>query len=459
MVLGDLINSAGQAVQDLFSGEGATAEANSYTTAAQLAEQNASLSATSTRIQSTQTARQILQTEGTQVADVAGAGFTESGSALDLLRSSASQGALQQSLTNIQGAINENAYAAQAGAYKGAAAAANENATANQIGAISAIGGALVNNSQSLVSAGKTVVSGISDAYDSLFGSSATTAATQFTGAAAASDAENVSSFLGPASDSIGAQIYNPSVLGSTLDQSIAGGADFSQSIASSGIGVDTSGLDIGTDLMTADTGISDFIGSVSDSVASGVSDIADFASDAIPGLGWITGGASLLNMIPGWSSIPVLGDVTTGINDAVGAVTGAVGDAVDAVGNALGDVGSAIGGALGSVICTAYYRNGFIRYRTWLACQHYGAMCEPVIFKGYQFWGKPIAHKIIRHRALAFLLFPIFRSTIYQMAAEMGIGKSTVAGSVSLKVFRAVSWIAGTILIKLERKAYAVKA
>lgn len=139
--VGDIITQLGGAVGDLFGSSGATAEAKSYTGAATLANQNAQLTAASTRIQQTQLSRQILQTEGTQTAEVAGAGFQESGSALDLLRSSASQGALAQSLTNIQGAINENAYAEQAGAYTAAAASAKENAKAKQVSAYSSLGG------------------------------------------------------------------------------------------------------------------------------------------------------------------------------------------------------------------------------------------------------------------------------------------------------------------------------
>lgn len=449
MDLGSLINSGGQAIQDLFGSEGATAEANSYNTAAQLAQQNAALTAASTRIQETQTARSVLQTEGTQITDVAGAGFTESGSALDLLRSSAQQGALQESLTNIQGAINENAYAAQAGAYKGAAAAANENASANTVGAISAIGGALISNGSSLVSAGKTVVSGIGDVYDSIFGSGTGTAANYIGATPTAQVTEDINEAVASGE-------------GSVVDQAISGGSSLSESIASSDIGVDTSGIGIGTDLADVDTGIGDFVGDVSDSVASSISDLSDlvdFGEDAIPGIGEIAGASQLLDMIPGFSSIPVLGDITQGITDTVGAVTSAVGGAIGDVGDAIGDVGSAIGGALGSVICTGYYKQGFIRHRIWVGCQYYGAVCDPVIFRGYHLWGKPIADKIVRHRWLAFLLFPIFRGTIYQMAAEMGIGKSTRFGRCSLTLFRAVSKAVGLYFITKERKEYAVKA
>jgi hypothetical protein len=45
-----------------------------------------------------QAEREMYQSLGQTKADVAGAGFAESGSALDLLRQSASQGALQQAV-------------------------------------------------------------------------------------------------------------------------------------------------------------------------------------------------------------------------------------------------------------------------------------------------------------------------------------------------------------------------
>lgn len=467
MGLGDIFTGAGQAIEDLFGSEGASAEANSFTTAAQLADQNAALTAASTRIQQTQTARQIFQTEGTQLADVAGAGFTESGSALDLLRSSAQQGSLAQALTNIQGAITENSYAAQAGAYRGAAASANEKSTANTIGAISAIGGALLNNSDSLVSAGKTVVQGINYLSDSLFGSSAVAAGDVFGGAAAASEAANTAAFLGPASNSIGAQIYNPtlfntgSLWGSGVDQAISGGSNLSTSVASADIGLDTSGLSIGTDLSDAFSGIGDAFSSISDSVGGFLSDVTSgigdslgigSLSDLIPGVGWITGASSLLNMIPGWSDIPVLGDITSGISDAVGAVTGAIGDVI-------GDVADGIGDVLGSVICTAYYKQGFIRHRTWMGDQHYGAQCNPQVYRGYLFWGKPIAAQIIKRRWVANLLFPVFNPTIKEMAATMGVGKSTFTGKLSLKAFIGISWAVGYFLTEKKEAYYAVKS
>lgn len=164
--LGGDIADLGDAVGSLFNAEGNAAEANSYTSAAQLEEQNAQLTAASTRIQETQQARTMAQSLGTTQADVASAGFTESGSALDILKSSAQQGSLAKSLINIQGAINENSYAAEAGADTAKAKAANEANTAGTISAIASIGGALVSGGEQLASAGTTVSKG----YDLISG-------------------------------------------------------------------------------------------------------------------------------------------------------------------------------------------------------------------------------------------------------------------------------------------------
>jgi hypothetical protein len=56
--------------------------------------QNEAYTEQSTRIQQKQLDRQVTQTIGGQAASVAGAGFSSGGTALNLMRDSASQGAL-----------------------------------------------------------------------------------------------------------------------------------------------------------------------------------------------------------------------------------------------------------------------------------------------------------------------------------------------------------------------------
>jgi hypothetical protein len=136
------ISEIGSAVSDLFGAQGSTAAANSYSQASAIAGQNVQLEKQATAIKETQEARQIYQTIGGQQAAVGGAGFAASGSALDLLRSSMSQGALTKAMIQEQGGITENAYAEQQGLYAGLAGAAKSSATGQTVSGItSAVGG------------------------------------------------------------------------------------------------------------------------------------------------------------------------------------------------------------------------------------------------------------------------------------------------------------------------------
>lgn len=396
MALGDIISAGGQAFQDLFGSQGAAAEANSYKGAALLARQNAQLSSASTRIQDTQLARQIFQTEGTQVADVAGAGFTESGSALDLLRSSAQQGALAKSLTNIQGAINENSYAAQAGAYEGAAAAAGENANANTIGAIASLGGAILNNTGALASAGKTVVTGAKDVYNGIFGISS------------AGTTDSITNPLDLSTSDI-TGLASPLDV-SSLDNSIGSVAGLGDNFSSEFQTVDTSDIPIGTSASDVSTDISNVLDSPS----------SDFGFGDIFNIG---------------------GD----ISDAVGG--GVLGDV-------LGGVGDVVTGAL-SVICTACFKRNYISRRVWYGCQIYGAQLEVTTYNGYYFWGKYIARLIDTSDFWAQILMPIFRPVLNVMAEKMGINvKSGIHGYIMFIMMFAASWLVGKILwLKEEYK------
>lgn len=121
----------GGAASDIFAGfgdqakaQGDFAEATDYTLASQLATQNEKFTETSTAIKEAQQNRSLTQTLGGQQADVAGAGFAESGSSLDLLRDSASQGALTHAVLGQQGLITEAGYTEQATSYTNMATAA-----------------------------------------------------------------------------------------------------------------------------------------------------------------------------------------------------------------------------------------------------------------------------------------------------------------------------------------------
>ena len=422
------INDIGGAANDLFSSQGNAAQANDFQSAAQLATQNAALTAASTRIQEAQTTRTIAQTLGTQAADVSGAGFTESGSALDLLQSSAQQGALSKALINVQGAVTENSYAAQAGAYSGEAAAAKEASTAGTIGAIASIGGALVSGTNALASADKTVAPG----YNYLVGDSTTAAGTTFTGAAGASAAQTTSDFLAGGVTDTASQVLAPgavdSSLLSTTDASISSGADLSGllSSASTNVTLDTSGLALGTSTAAADAGITDALSSI--------------GSDLLPGVGI----ADMVDQIPGVSSIPVAGTVLNAVSDASNAI---VSGATDFISQAVGageDLLNTVTFGL-SIICTAFYKQGVITRATWLGAQRYGQRLGRKTFMGYLFWATPIARKI-EHSDQP-VLRRIFLPMVHAMATPEN---SSLYGRTALKVCIAFSWILGHTLVPL---------
>lgn len=131
----DAIGLAGGAVGDLFAAqgyrskaEGNRQEAAHYRHAGDLADQNARFSSESTAIQAFQTERQLYQGLGGIEAAVGGSGMADSGSALDILRSSAQQGALQEAVLKRQGLITEQGYKEQAKSYRDMAGSADRAA-------------------------------------------------------------------------------------------------------------------------------------------------------------------------------------------------------------------------------------------------------------------------------------------------------------------------------------------
>lgn len=119
---------AGGAVDDIFKGqatakslrlkaEGDLVEAQNYDLAADLAKQSAEFTRQSTAIKETQAQRQLYLGLGKTGSDVASAGFSMSGSALDLMRDSAAQGGLTKAVIGQQGLITEAGFNEQAQAY------------------------------------------------------------------------------------------------------------------------------------------------------------------------------------------------------------------------------------------------------------------------------------------------------------------------------------------------------
>jgi hypothetical protein len=124
-------SSLGAGVSDIFAGFGVQAKAQgdileqqNYQRANLLAQQEAGFAAMSTKIQEMQESREISKSLGQTTADVAGAGFATAGSAIDLLRESAAQGALTKQVTQVQGNITVAGYKEQAESYANMATAA-----------------------------------------------------------------------------------------------------------------------------------------------------------------------------------------------------------------------------------------------------------------------------------------------------------------------------------------------
>lgn len=126
----------GGAVSSIFGGIGDLSEASAYGKAANYAGQNAEIEQQSTAIQAMQAQRKITQTTGQEQAQVAGAGFANSGSSADLLRSSAEQGALTKNLIQEQGAITQNGYLEAQAQYQGMQGAAQAAAGGGILGGI-----------------------------------------------------------------------------------------------------------------------------------------------------------------------------------------------------------------------------------------------------------------------------------------------------------------------------------
>lgn len=136
------IGSISGAVSDLFGSEahelkakGLRLEAENYDAASQFATRNAEFSRISTGIKLAQQDRETYKVLGGITADVAGAGFAASGSALDILRDSASQGALMKAVAGEQGLIQEEGYNVQAKSYTNMAQAARFAAEAEDTAA------------------------------------------------------------------------------------------------------------------------------------------------------------------------------------------------------------------------------------------------------------------------------------------------------------------------------------
>ncbi len=128
--LGGAVSDLFGSFADQYKAQGDRIEAANYRQAAAFADQNVIYTQWSTNIKEAQQDREITKTLGETTADVAGAGFAASGSSLDILRDSASQGALTKAVLGEQGLITEAGYQEQAASYRNMADAADMAAKA-----------------------------------------------------------------------------------------------------------------------------------------------------------------------------------------------------------------------------------------------------------------------------------------------------------------------------------------
>jgi hypothetical protein len=142
-IVASTFSNLGGAVNDIFSSQfaakglqikaqGDLAEGQAYDKAGALARLNAQYTEQSTALGQMQQQREITMNLGGQQAAVAASGFESSGSALDLLRDSAAQGALTKAVAQQQGLITEAGYKEQAESYDIMSAAAKSAASQEQ---------------------------------------------------------------------------------------------------------------------------------------------------------------------------------------------------------------------------------------------------------------------------------------------------------------------------------------
>lgn len=130
------IGAVGDLFQGIFGAIGNLDEASAYNQAAKYAAQNAVIAQEAGDIKMEQTKRAAFRTIGAQKAEYAGAGLTGGGSAQEVLRSSVSQGALEEAIVNAQTKINVTGYEEQAAQFQGMAGAAQAAAGGDFFGGL-----------------------------------------------------------------------------------------------------------------------------------------------------------------------------------------------------------------------------------------------------------------------------------------------------------------------------------
>lgn len=150
MALGQAFQLAAGAVESLFgakasrlNAKGLRKQAAAYGEAAEFAFKNIDYTRASTEVQGYQLQRNLFKSFGQTEADIASGGFSDSGSAGDLMRMGAEEGALQSAVLAYQGKITEEGFRVQGESYLAqqqaalmAAKAAEASAKGGMIGGI-----------------------------------------------------------------------------------------------------------------------------------------------------------------------------------------------------------------------------------------------------------------------------------------------------------------------------------
>lgn len=151
MALMQAFQFGASAIDDLFGAKGSKykaqglkLQAQSYRDASEYSLRNIDYVKADTEIKTAQAQRNLFSALGQLEADIAGAGFTASGSGGDLLRMSAAEGALEQNVLRWQGSIQEEGFRVQSESYLAQAQAADLAAKAEKkAGKSSTLGGIL----------------------------------------------------------------------------------------------------------------------------------------------------------------------------------------------------------------------------------------------------------------------------------------------------------------------------
>jgi hypothetical protein len=130
------LGSIAGATSDFFAAGAAGASIDQYKAAAESAISNEQAAEQQGRIRQYQAQRRIEDTLGAQRATVAAAGFQQSGTALDLMRDSTTQGAITQSMIQLQTGTEVAGFKAQENAAEAEAAAARGAAFGDVFGGV-----------------------------------------------------------------------------------------------------------------------------------------------------------------------------------------------------------------------------------------------------------------------------------------------------------------------------------